>query len=817
MKFTLSWLKEHLDTDEPLEKLADKLTMIGLEVESIEDKAKALAPFSIARVISAEQHPNADRLRVCMVDTGNGAAPVQVVCGAPNARAGLVSVFSPPGTFIPGKNITLGVGTIRGVESRGMLCSAAELQLSEDHDGIMELPADAPIGKGYAEWAGLGDPVLEINLTPNRQDCTGVHGIARDLSAADMGKLIDPGIRPVRGEFPCPVKVTVEDATLCPGFALRLVRGVKNGPSPEWLQKRLTAIGLRPINALVDITNFMTYDRARPLHVFDARKVTGNLTVRRAKEGESLLALDGRTYTLDPSICVIADEHGVESLAGIMGGETSGCDENTSDVLIESALWNAINIAQTGRKLGINSDARYRFERGVDPAFMVPGLEFATKMVMELCGGTPSETMVVGNAFGDDRIIDFPLAEVKRLAGIEVPLVEMRRILGHLGFMVAGNGPVVKVAVPSWRTDVHGKADIVEEIVRIVGVDKVPMAPFERGDEARKPVLTTIQSRTRRAKRALATRGMVEAVTWSFISKPHVEMFDRDPPSALPDHALANRRGHPELSLANPIAADMSDMRPSLLPGLATAAQANINRGVPDLALFEVGQVFAGDKPGDQLVAASGVRHGFASSSGMGRHWSGSGTADALDAKADAFAVLAAAGAPMQALQIVPGGPAWLHPGRSGTIQIGPQNVLGYFGELHPRALEALGADGPMIAFEVILDRIPDAKKKPTRAKPLLELSAFQPVSRDFAFIVDRAVKAGDIVRAAQGADKKLITDVAVFDVYEGKGIDPTKKSIAIAVTIQPREKTLTDQEIDAVAAKIVAEVTKKTGGTLRG
>src|SRR5919197_4058450 len=518
MKFTLSWLKEHLDTDEPLDKLADKLTMIGLEVESIEDKAKALAPFSIARVISAEQHPNADRLRVCMVDPGNGAAPVQVVCGAPNARAGLISVFSPPGTFIPGKNITLGVGTIRGVESRGMLFSAAELQISEDHDGIMELPADAPIGKGYAEWAGLGDPVLEINLTPNRQDCTGVHGIARDLCAADMGKLIDPGIRPVKGEFPCPVKVTVEDATLCPGFALRLVRGVKNGASPEWLQKRLASIGLRPINALVDITNFMTYDRARPLHVFDAKKVTGNLTVRRAKQGESLLALDGRTYALDPSICVIADEHGVESLAGIMGGETSGCDENTTDVLIESALWNGINIAQTGRTLGINSDARYRFERGVDPAFMVPGLELATKLVIELCGGTPSETVVVGNAFGDDRIIDFPIAEVKRLAGIEVPLVEMRRILGHLGFMVAGNGPVVKVA--------------------------------------RKLVLTAIQNRPRRAKRALAARGMVEAVTWSFITKPHAELFGG---------------GQAELALANPIASDMSDMRPRLLPGLDDA------------------------------------------------------------------------------------------------------------------------------------------------------------------------------------------------------------------------------------------------------
>jgi phenylalanyl-tRNA synthetase beta chain len=801
VKFTLSWLKEHLDTDEPLEKLADKLTMIGLEVENIEDKAKALAPFTIARVISAEQHPNADRLRVCMVDPGNGAAAVQVVCGAPNARTGLVSVFSPPGTYIPGKDITLGVGTIRGVESRGMLCSAAELQISEDHDGIMELPADAPIGAGYAQWAGLGDPVLEINLTPNRQDCTGVHGIARDLSAADMGKFKDPGIKPIKGEFPCPVKVTVEEAALCPGFALRLVRGVKNGPSPEWLQKRLASIGLRPINALVDITNFMTYDRARPLHVFDASKVKGNLTVRRARDGETLLALDGRTYTLDSDVCVIADERGVESLAGIMGGEASGCSDTTTDVLIESALWNELNIAQTGRKLGINSDARYRFERGVDPAFMVPGIEMATRLVLEICGGTPSEKVVVGKPFGDDRVIDFPVNEVKRLAGIDVPVGEMKRILGHLGFMVAGSGAVVKIAVPSWRSDVHGKADIVEEVVRIFGVDKVPMTPFDRGDTPRKPILQPIQLRTRRAKRALAARGMVEAVTWSFISKPNAELFGG---------------GRSELALANPIASDLSDMRPSLLPGLVAAAQANSDRGFADVALFEVGQVFIGDRPEDQLTAASGVRHGLASSQGLGRHWSGSAAADALDSKADAFAVLSAAGAPMQALQIVPGGAGWLHPGRSGTIQIGPQNVLGYFGELHPRTLEALGAGGPLLAFEVILDRIPDAKQRPTRAKPVLEISAFQPVSRDFAFIVDRTVKAGDIVRAAQGVDKKLITAVTVFDVYEGKGIDDGKKSVAIAVTMQPREKTMTDQEIEAVAAKIVTEVNKKTGGVLR-
>ncbi|HWV96432.1 MAG TPA: phenylalanine--tRNA ligase subunit beta [Xanthobacteraceae bacterium] len=806
MKFTLSWLKDHLETDESLDKLADKLTMIGLEVEHIENKAEQLKPIRIARVISAVQHPNADRLRVCMVDIGDGGDPVQVVCGAPNARDGLVTIFGPPGTFIPGKNITLSVGSIRGVESRGMLISGAEIEISDDHSGIVELPADAPIGASYVEWAKLGDPVIEINLTPNRQDATGVHGIARDLAAADMGKLKDPGIKPIKGEFPCPVQVTVEDPALCPGFALRLVRGVKNGPSPEWLQQRLTAIGLRPINALVDITNFMTYDRARPLHVFDAKKVKGNLTVRHARDGEELLALDGKTYKLDPSICVIADDHGVESLAGIMGGEASGCDENTTDVLIESALWNEINIAQTGRKLGINSDARYRFERGVDPAFMVPGLELATKMVMELCGGTPSDNVVVGKAFPDDRVIDYPLSELKRLAGIEVPLPEARGILQRLGFMVAGNGPVVKIAVPSWRTDVHGKADIVEEIVRIVGVDKVPMTPFPRGDNPRKPVLTTLQSRTRRARRALAARGMVEAVTWSFIAKPHAELFGG---------------GQPALALANPIASDLSDMRPSLLPGLIAAAQANRDRGIDDVALFEVGQIFRGDRPQDQFTAASGVRRGFASSQGLGRSWTGAAPANAFDAKADAFAVLAAAGASVQALQIAPGGgekfPAWLHPGRSAAIQMGPQNVLGYFGELHPRALEALRADGPVMAFEVILDRIPEGKAKATRAKPQLDLPAFHPVERDFAFIVARDVKAADIVRAAQGADKKLVTNVTVFDVYEGKGIDPDKKSIAIAVTIQPREKTLTDQEIDAIAAKIVADVTKKTGGTLRG
>jgi phenylalanyl-tRNA synthetase beta chain len=804
MKFTLAWLKEHLDTDAPLKAIVDKLTMIGLEVENVADRSTLLAPFSIARVISAEQHPNADRLRVCMVDTGAGD-PVQVVCGAPNARAGMKGVFVPPGAFIPGKDMTLGVGKIRGVESRGMLVSEFELQLSDDHEGIIELPDDAPVGANYARWAGLDDPMIEINLTTNRADCTGVDGIARDLAAAGVGRLKDKTVTAIAGRFPCPVNVTLDFGTtpsLCPAFALRLVRGVKNGPSPEWLQRRLAAIGLRPINALVDITNFITYDRGRPLHVFDAAKVHGNLTVRRAREGESLVALDGKRYVLDPTMCVIADEREVESLAGIMGGEATGCSETTTDVLIESALWDPTNIAQTGRKLGIHSDARYRFERGVDPAFMRPGLELATQMVLELCGGEPSQVTVAGSPEAPQRVIDFPLSEVSRLAGLEVALPEVKRVLGALGFAVAGDGTNLKVTVPSWRGDVEGKADLVEEVVRILGVDRIPATPFDRGEAPRKPVLTPIQLRTRKARRALAARGMVEAVSWSFIAKPQAELFGG---------------GKAELALANPIASDLSDMRPSLLPGLVAAAQQNADRGFADVALFEVGQIFRGDQPQDQLTAAGGVRRALAKATGAGRSWSAPAVeVDAFDAKADALAVLAAAGAPAQALQVVPGAPAWFHPGRSGTLQIGPQNVLGYFGELNPRALDALDAEGPLVAFEVMLENIPEPKAKATRAKPVLELSPFQPVARDFAFVVDRMVKAADILRATQSVDRKLIANVTVFDVYEGKGIERGKKSVAITVTLQPREKTMTDEEIEAVAGKIVAEVSKRTGGVLR-
>ena len=804
MKFTLAWLKEHLDSDAPLAAVVDKLTMIGLEVENVFDRGKLLAPFSIARVVSAEQHPNADRLRVCMVDTGTGN-PVQVVCGAPNARAGMKGVFVPPGAFIPGKNMTLGIGKIRGVESRGMLVSEFELQISDDHEGIIELPQDAPVGANYAQWTGLDDPVIHVNLTPNRGDCAGVNGIARDLAAAGMGKLRDRPVQPVPGRFPCPTKVSLDFGTtpsLCPAFGLRLVRDVKNAASPQWLRRRLIAIGLRPINALVDITNFITYDRARPLHVFDAAKVKGNLTVRRARMGETLLALDGKSYTLDPAICVIADENGVESLAGIMGGEASGCSLETTDVLIESALWEPANIAETGRKLGINSDARYRFERGVDPAFMLPGLELATAMVLDLCGGEPSEVAVAGKLEVPNREIDFRLDELPRLAGLKVDSAEVRRVIEPLGFSVHPREQHLQVTVPSWRTDVHASTDIVEEVVRIIGVDRIPATPFERGEAARKPVLTSAQMRRRKAARTLAARGMVEAVTWSFVSRAQTELFGG---------------GKPELALANPIAADLSDMRPSLIPGLVTASRQNANRGWPDVALYEVGQIFRGDQPDDQLTAAAGVRTGLAKPTGVGRHWSmPAKEVDAFDAKGDALAALAAAGAPVQAMQIVAGGPAWFHPGRSGTIQIGPQNVLGHFGELHPRTLEALGARGPLAAFEIILENIPEPRAKASRAKPPLELSPFQPVEPDFAFVIDRSVLAGDIVRAAQSADRKLISRITVFDVYQGTGIEPGKKSIAISVTLQPREKTMTDQEIEAVAAKIVAEVSKRTGAVFR-
>lgn len=806
MKFTLSWLKDHLETDAPLAEIAETLTRIGLEVEAIEDKAASLKPYTIARVISAEQHPNADRLRVAMVDYG-AAEPIQVVCGAPNCRAGMLSVFAPAGTYIPGKNLTLGKGVIRGVESNGMLCSAFELGLSEDHEGIIDLPADAPVGRAYADWADLDDPVIEINLTPNRADCASVAGIARDLAAAGLGRLTTPSTHQVRGAVPCPVGVTLdlapEDRHLAPVFGLRLIRGVKNGPSPDWMQRRLKAIGLRPINALVDITNYMTFDRGRPLHVFDARKVKGDLVVRRGREGDEVLALDGRTYRLDDEMIVIADDQGVESIAGIMGGEHSGCDETTTDVLVESALWDPLTIARTGRRLGIVSDARYRFERGVDPDFCLPGLELATQMIVDLCGGEPSERVVAGDVPEAGRMIDYPFSEVKRLTGLDVLPGEQKLILTALGFHVSGMGDRVRVATPSWRADVEGKADLVEEVVRIAGLDRVDATPLPRiKAEVPKPVLTVIQKRTRLAKRTLAARGMVEAVTWSFIPKDEAKLFGG---------------GHPSLALANPIASDMSDMRPRLLPGLLKAAQRNADRGFGDLALFEVGQVFASDEPEGQTIHAVAIRRGSARHQGAGRHWDGAlKNVDVFDAKADAMALLAALAIPTGGLQIVPGGPAWYHPGRSATLRFGPKGVIGAFGELHPRILKALDVKGPVVAMEIDLDALPLPKVRPTKMKPKLVLSDFQPVRRDFAFVVDQNVAAGDILKAAEAAERQLIADLTVFDVYEGAGIGEGKKSVALEVVLQPMERTLTDTDLEAVSARIVAEVTKKTGASLR-
>jgi phenylalanyl-tRNA synthetase beta chain len=801
MKFTLSWLKDHLETDANLDTIVDTLTRIGLEVEEVDDRA-VYAPFVIAKVVSAKQHPDADRLRVLEVDTGAGDL-VQVVCGAPNAREGLTGVFAPPGAFVPGIDTTLAVGKIRGVESRGMMLSERELELSDEHDGIIDLTTDVEAGTSYATFAQLDDPMIEIGLTPNRPDCTGVYGIARDLAAAGVGKLKDSSVPAIAGQGACPVSVTLDfkGESLCPTFALRLVKGVKNGPSPLWMQKRLKAIGLRPINALVDITNYVTFDRGRPLHVFDAAKVTGNLVVREAVDGESFLALDGKTYTLDPSMCVIADEKGVESLSGIMGGEESGCDETTTDVLIESALWVPDNIAATGRKLGIVTDARYRFERGIDPAFNEQGLDLATQLVMDLCGGAPTEKTVAGTMPEVDKIIDFPVAEVKRLSGLDVPPHEIKAIFKLLGFWAAGSGDELKVAVPSWRPDVEGKADLVEEVMRIEGVDRVPVTPSIGRETVLQPVLTDIQKKTRRAKRLLAARGLMEAVTWSFVRQGDAEAFGG---------------GAPALQLANPISTDMSTMRPSLLPGLLRNVQANVDRGARDVALFEVGQVFAGDAPDDQTIAASGVRRGTAAMSGQGRHWAADFPAvSAFNAKADALSLLDDLGLDAGTVQVDAGAPNWYHPGQSGTLRRG-RDVFGHFGALHPRLLKALDVEGPVVAFEVTLDALPAPRKKATRTKPALTLHDLMPVRRDFAFVVDIDTASEKVLRAAKGADKALISDVSLFDVYAGERMDEGKKSLAIEVTLQPKDKTLTDEDIEAVSAKIVGAVEKAAGGMLR-
>jgi phenylalanyl-tRNA synthetase beta chain len=803
MKFTLSWLKQHLDTKANVETIADTLTRIGLEVEKLFDPAAALKPFRVAEVVTCEKHPNADKLSVCLVDTGKER--LQVVCGAPNARAGMKGVFAPVGSYVPGSGLTLTKAKIRGVESFGMLLSERELELSDEHTGIIELDPRAKVGSAAAAALGLDDAVIEVAITPNRPDCLGVRGIARDLAAAGLGKLTKDVVVPVKGGFANPIAIKLEfdrdSADACPVFAGRMVRKVKNGPSPDWLQRRLKAIGLRPINALVDITNYIAYDRGRPLHVYDADKLTGAIRARLGRKGETFVALDGKTYEVDADMCVIADDARVLGLGGVIGGEDTGVTDVTTNVFIESAYFDPKRTARTGRKLGIQSDARFRFERGVDPDFVVPGLELATELVLQLCGGEASKVTVAGKPPKPNRPFKFDTGRVKRLCGLDLGNGAIKRLLASLGVTLDGKGKTVKAQAPSWRPDITGPADLVEEVVRLIGVDQVPATPMARDAGVAKPVLTESQRRQRLTRRVLAARGLVEAVTWSFVAPEHAKLFGG---------------GKAELTLSNPISTELAEMRPSLLPGLVTAAQRNRDRGFADGALFELGQAYRGAKPEHQFVAASGVRFGRSALSGSGRHWSGEAPeADVFAAKEDAVAALAALGIDQASLSVTREAPSWFHPGRSGALKLGPNTLLGVFGEFHPDLLATLGIGPPIAGFELYLDAVPPSKRN--GASKALDASDLQPVRRDFAFLLDDEIAAGEVLRAALSADRALISDVGVFDVFTGKGVPEGKKSLAIEVTLQPRDKTLTDAEIEAVAGKIVAAVKKATGGELRG
>ncbi|RMF08165.1 MAG: phenylalanine--tRNA ligase subunit beta [Alphaproteobacteria bacterium] len=799
MKFTLGWLKEYLETDATLDAVVDKLTALGLEVEEVVDRSARLKPFVVAEVITAEQHPNADRLRLCTVNTGSGT--VQVVCGAPNARAGMKGVFAPSGAYIPGSDMTLKPTEIRGVASEGMLCSERELELSDEHDGIIELPADAPVGESYARYAGLDDPVIEIAITPNRQDCLGVYGIARDLAAAGLGTLKGGTVEPVPGTFKSPLGVTIDrsGAEICPLFAGRYIRGIRNGASPAWMQARLKAIGLRPISALVDITNYVMFDRARPLHVYDADKVKGGIIVRSARDGETFLALDGNRYTMSEGMCAIADEAGALGLGGIMGGEESGCTMETVNVFLESAWFDPVRTAMTGRQLGLESDARYRFERGVDPAFTVSGIELATRLILEICGGEASEVVVAGAAPNTTKTVDFRPDRVAALGGLDVSVEESKTILSALGFKVMGSGSPLQVSVPSWRSDIDGEADLVEEVLRVRGYDAIPAVPLAKGS-LNQVHLTSRQKRTRMARRAAAARGLNEAVTWSFLGAADARLFGGETD---------------RLRIDNPINAELNIMRPNLLPNLIKAAGRNVDRGFRNLGLFEVGNQFADDTPAGQSMVVAGIRRGNTAE----RHWAGeSEPVDAFHAKADALAVLEAAGAPVANLQTIAEAPDWYHPGRSGTLRLGPK-VLAAFGELHPRVLKALDVAGPVVGFEVFLDAIPLPKAKKGgagRSRGPLKVSDYQAVDRDFAFIVKRDVAAETLLRAVRGVDKLLVREVSVFDVYEGEGMAEDEKSVAIRVRLQADDRTLTDKEIDTVAAGIVDAVATRTNGRLR-
>ena len=797
MKFTLSWLKEHLDTHASVDEIAETLTDLGMEVEGVVNPADKLSDFTIGRVLKAAPHPDADRLRVCEVETDQGIK--QIICGAPNAREGITVVVAHPGTYVPGIDSTIQVGRIRGVESHGMMCSEREMELSDEHDGIIELPSGA-VGQRFTDWLAdhdpaKVDPVIEIAITPNRQDALGVEGIARDLAARGLGTFLTETPEPVPGGFPCPIGVSIDDNALdgAPHFTGRIIRGVTNGPSPQWLQDRLKAIGLRPISALVDITNFFTFDRNRPLHVFDADKVVGNLRVHRAAGGESLLALDERTYRFQPGMIVISDAEGPESIAGVMGGEATGVTPETVNVFVESAWWDPRTIAATARALKINSDAKYRFERGVDPAFTRPGLELATAMILELCGGEASEVVEAGALIDWGRAYRLDTDHVARLVGMDLPGDWQRKTLESLGFTLKGN----MAHPPSWRLDVKGEADLVEEVARIASLTKLEARPMPRTQTGvPHPVLTVNQKREQAARRTMAALGYNECVTYSFVDRDAALLFG----------------GSDAVRLENPISSEMSHMRPALLPGLLQAAARNQARGFMDLALFEVGTAFHGAEPEEQHLQVSGVLVG---QSGRRSPHGARRPVDVFDVKADAEAVLAAMGAPAK-VQILRGGPGWWHPGRHGLICLGPKKVLGVFGELHPKVLAAMDVKGPAMAITLFPDEIPLARKSGS-TRPALDLADLQAVERDFAFVLDSGVEAINVVNAAAGADKALIEDVRVFDEFTGGSLGAGNKSLAITVRMQPRDKTLTEDEIEAVAAKIVEKVGKATGGVLRG
>lgn len=783
MKFSLSWLKDYLETDASAEEIAEKLTAIGLEVEEVTNPAEALAPFRVAKVLTAEKHPQADKLQVLTVDAGTGET-IQVVCGAPNARAGMLGVFGPPGAYIPGSDITLKVAAIRGVESRGMMCSSRELELGDDHSGIIELPADAPVGTAFTQYAGLDDPVFDVNVTPNRQDCMGVRGIARDLAATGIGKLRPLAVPEVEGAYSCPIEIRNDDPESCPAFFAQAIRGVRNGSSPEWMQRRLNAAGQRPISALVDITNYLTIGDGRPAHVYDLAKLRGHLGPRRARDGEKVLALNEKEYTLDSSMCVIADANEVHDIGGIMGGEHSGVTADTTDVVLEIAYFEPESIARTGQRLGLTSDARSRFERGVDPAFLDEGLAILAGLIIDICGGEASNVVRAGQPPVDRRMIEFDFGRTKALGGIDVPEQLQREILRNLGFELKGND----VAIPTWRRDVEGQADLVEEVARIVGYDQVPSTPLDHAPGVAKPTATRSQLIERRVRRTAAARGLDEAVTWSFISETEADAF-----------------GGGEWKLANPISEDMKVMRPSLLPALIAAARRNLDRGASSVRLFEIGRRYLGDKEHPTLgLLLGGEQQSRDWQSGKARSFT------AFDAKAEVLALLDAAGAPVASLQVFPdAGPTW-HPGRSAKLGLGPKTVVAAFGELHPSLTRTLDAPAGAVGAEIYFDAIPPSRAN-GHGRSQYTPPPLQAITRDFAFIVPVDVPAENIARAIRGADKAAITGVRLFDRFESAdGL-----SLAFEVTLQPVEKSFTDEQIGEISGRIVAAA-EKLGARLR-